>query len=241
MHGMKVLNHSSVKVITTLTILLALLNLLALTYYSANEIRWSRLFSVCCYFSVLWLFRGYKEKTIVFVFILLILADIFNLYYEHIILSKLISIVKISAYFLLVKSVFTKLKLFKNIKPILVVFIGVIVALNLGLAFQTIWNTSDKMNDILDVILFCAYGISIVGSAIVAMQYNLRYHTKRSMYFVYFVFGIILSDVSWFIGYFLELFFAFYADILFYLIGLYCIVRYSVETSKTDDVLLFED
>ncbi|GAA4275012.1 hypothetical protein GCM10022258_43080 [Aquimarina gracilis] len=169
------------------------------------------------------------------------MADVFNLNYEHITLGKLISIVKIGAYILLIKSVFTKLTLFKNIKPIFHFFIGVIVVLNLGFAIQTIWNTSDKMNDTLDLILFLVYGITIIGVIIAAIQYNFRYHTKRSMYFAYFVFGLVLSDISWFIAYFLELFLAFYADISFYIIGLYCIVRYAVETSKNDDVLLFED
>lgn len=209
--------------------------------YTVYEQRLSRLFSICSYFVVFLLFKGYRDKNITFIFILLILADVFNLNYEHIILGKLISITKISAYFLLIKSVFTKLILFKNVKPILYVFIGIIIALNLGLAIQTVWNTSDKMNDTLDLVLFLVYGVTIISVVIIAMQYNFRYHTKRSMYFVYFVFGLILSDISWFIAYFLDLILAFYADILFYIIGLYCIVRYAVETTKDDDVLLFED
>lgn len=238
---MKVSNHSFIKTITILTIILVLLNVLVMSSCAVYEQRLSRLLSICSYFVVFLLFKGYRDKNIMFVLILLILADVFNLNYEHITLGKLISITKIIAYFLLIKSVFTKLILFKNIEPILYFFIGIIVALNLGLAIQTIWNTSDKMNDTLDLILFLMYSITIIGVAIVAIQYNFRYHTKRSMYFVYFVFGLILSDISWFIAYFLDLFLAFYADILFYIIGLYCIVRYGVETSKNDDVLLFED
>ncbi|MBQ4820169.1 hypothetical protein [Aquimarina sp. MMG016] len=238
---MKVFDHSFTKIITILAIVLALLNIVVISGYTVHERRLSRLFSIGCYFVLLLLFKGYKDKTITYVFFLLLLADIFNLYYEHHILGKLISVVKISAYFLLAKSIFSKLKLLRNTKPILLFFGGIVVALNLVFAFQIVWNTSDEMNDILDLILFLIYGIVIIGTIMISIHYNFRYHTRRSMYFVYFIFGLILSDISWFIAYFLKLFFSFYADILFYLIALYCMVRYAVETSKNDDVLLFDD
>ncbi len=236
---MNSLNLSFKKTITILTLLLILVNLFVISGYSLQERRLMRLFSVCSYFIVLWIYKGFKDKTILYIFILLLFADIFNLYYEYDLMNKLVSVAKITAYFLIAKSVFTKLRLFKNTKPLIILFFSIIVSLNLVLVYQVVWETSDKMNDNLEVVLFLLYGIVIIGMGLISIHYNFRYHTKRSMYFLYFVFALILSDISWFIAYFLEIRILFYADILFYLAALYATVKYAIETSKKDDVLLF--
>jgi len=229
------------KTITILSLVLLCINLFIIYQYSLEEKRVVRLFSISCYFMIFWAYKGFRNKHILYVFILLILADIFNLCYEYDIFNKLISAIKISAYLILVKSILKKLKLFKKRKPIWFIFIGVFVSLNLLLLYQVVWETSNKMNDNLQLLLFMIYGIVLIAASMISAYYDFIYHTKRSLYFFYFTFTLVFSDVSWFIAYFLELPFFYYIETILYLISIYFILKYAVETSQSEDILLFED
>ncbi|WP_299889238.1 hypothetical protein [uncultured Lacinutrix sp.] len=228
------------KVLITLTIVLVLINIFLINTYGYYERRLIRLISIGAYFLVFIYYSGAKNKNILLVFSLLISVDILGLFFEKGLVSIIGPLIKLISYFFIIKEVIKKIK-FKKINKPIYFFLGVVILLNLLLVYQTVWSTFLKINNYIESAVYIVYGSINVAVCIAALNYNFRYGTNRSIYYLYFVFALVLSDACWFIAYYLDSNSAFYFDILFYLVALCFIILYALDTKNQDDVLLIED
>jgi len=178
--------------------------------------------------------KGYKQLNMLIALVALILVDVIGLNYEtNDINSKIVPFVKLIAYFLLIKGIYKKLDVTKTKKAISISF-GIVVLLNILLFYYVIWSDYLKINDNIERSIFLFYGIIVLGICIGAANYNFRYETRKSLYFFYCVYAIVLSDFTWFIGYYLEFNEALYLDVLFYFIGFYNLLLYSFEVENKE-------
>lgn len=227
------------KVLIILTAILVLINFFVITNYGYYERRLVRLISIGCYGLVFLIFKGYKDKRIALIFILLALVDCLGLFYEYGLIDILGPLVKLTAYLFIISEVIKKVKIMNINKPVTLFFV-IIILLNFFLIFQTVWSTFLRLNDYAESVVYLVYGAVNVAACIVALNYNFIYGTRHSIYYLYLVFNLILSDASWFIGYYLNYKTAFYFDALFYFFALYFLIIYALDTNKNEAVLLEE-
>lgn len=183
------------------------------------------------------LFKGYKTKNIVLVFLLLLITDFLAFFYDfNVAVSMAITIPKASVYFVLLRDIIKKLKVNSFKKPISFFFMFIII-LNISLVYRIVLDPSNNFtNSYSQILIFCV-GMVIILLCTSAIIYNFRFNSKRSLLFVFVVFALALSDASWFVGYYMSTKAAFYFDILFYLISLNSMILYALETDTSDDFL----
>ncbi|WAC01817.1 hypothetical protein N7U66_18330 [Lacinutrix neustonica] len=222
-----------------LTVILVLINFYIINSFGYFERRWIRLISIGCYVFVFFIFKGYKEKKIGIILLLLSTVDVLGLFYEYGLIDIIGPVVKLTAYLLIISEVIKKVKI-KNINKPVTLFFIIVVLLNVLLVFQTVWATFLRMEDYAESVVYLFYGAVNVAACIVALNYNFIYGTRHSIYYLYLVFSLILSDASWFIGYYLNYTNAFYFDVLFYLLASCFLIIYALDTNKNEEVLLEE-
>jgi len=71
---------------------------------------------------------------------------------------------------------------------------------------------------------------------ILGFSYSNRYSNKSSFYFLWAVLGLVISDISGFMSYYLNVEEFFFPDRMFYIIGLLCLVKFS-RMDKNKDML----
>lgn len=128
--------------------------------YALVPSRYCRLGTSVIYLALLIAFKGAKEKKIWVFFILLIISDFFNVFYEVPVSAKLTSFFKIAAYVFLSLQILDKLK-FSNIKKRFLVAFVFLLSLNLVMAFYSIYKVSNKTNDVIELIMLLIQGKSI--------------------------------------------------------------------------------
>lgn len=221
-------------------ILLALVNLLVIGFHGNFERRLVRLVSSIICFSIFFCFKGYKEKNILLVIILLIIVDVFGIFYEKDFIRIVLPICKIGAYFFIAIEVIKKIK-FNNFNKIIYFYLIVLFLLNLIVIIRTIISVSQDINSTIETIIYIFYGGIILFICSLALNYNYTYNSSRSLCYLVMILGLFLSDTSWFIGYYLKVDSAYYFDILFYLIGLFFMAYYGLQLKKEKDILINED
>lgn len=217
-----------------------IVSIYVISNYSLNTIRISRVLTAGFY---LLLFLGIKksnDRLIVLFFITLIIADVFNVFYEDPICRKLTSIFKLFGYLLLINKMISKVRFMKSNLIIKIVFTGVI-GLNILAFCYLITSVSNKTNDTLELILLLVYGITLIALCSVAVNYHFRYNTWRSMYFIFFSFALLFTDVLAFLGYFLDYNFLFYGTRFFYVLALSLITMFALFTKEEKDILIEND
>lgn len=226
------------KILIILSIVLILINVYLIYNYGFFERRLIRLISTCCYFLVFILFKSINNKNIFFAFIFLICVDILGLYYEKGLVSIIGPAIKLIAYAFIIKEIIKKVKI-KGLKKPITLLLGLVVLLNLFLVYQTVSTTFFEIKNYAESTLYLVYGSVNILMCILTINYNFRYPSKKSIYYTYFVFALIISDASWFIAYYINASGAFYFDILFYLLA-FCFMIFYAESKSIEDVVLDE-
>jgi len=179
------------------------------------------------------------NKIVFGVLLSFLVSDILGFYTETAFFNKIIYIVRIIGYLLLVKSVFKKVKI-KRVKPIVLVIVSIVIILDFYLLYTLVENVIGNANDIFEYIILLVYGAIAILTLFMSANYNLRYNTKRSAYFYYGILAFMLSDLSFISAYFLKYNLLFYSDILFYFLGLFCIINYSESPKESEDLFIIE-
>lgn len=187
-----------------------------------------RLVSLITYFVFFIIHKiSFKRKIVFSIFTLLLIVDSLNLYFETPIVSKLIYIIRIIVYALLIASIFNKLKL-EKLNPVVFMMFLMVFLLNIFLVFFLAESASKSLNDIIEYNLIIIYGLALITSLVLAFNYNLRYDTFRSGYFFNIILAFLFSDLAWFLAYHLDTPKLFFLDLLFYLLGLYFLLKYAL-------------
>lgn len=167
-----------------------------------------------------------KEPFLIVGFILLLASDFLLLKYELPWVKKLTFALVILAY----------LSLIKHIRPYVSnlevnlfqkgLFLGVL-SINILMLYLLIDMAGSKWDDSWHKFLFYLYGMSMIVMVILGFSYSNRYSDKSSLYFLWAVLGFVISDISSFIAYYLNVEEFYYPDRIFYIIGLLCLLKFS--------------
>jgi len=226
------------KNLIALTSILIIVGLYVIANFSVEERRICKLFAVASFLVFFLIYRGFsKSKIVLGVLLSFLVSDILGFYTETTFFAKIIYLVRILGYFLLVKSIFKKVKM-EKVKPLVFIIISIVIFLDFYLLYVLVENIIRNVNDIFEYIIILVYGTIIVITLFMSANYNLRYNTKRSAYFYYGVLTFVLSDLSFLSAYFLKYTSLFYTDVIFYFLGLFCIINYSESPKESEDFLL---
>lgn len=84
-------------------------------------------------------------------------------------------------------------------------------------------------HDAFEPILFCMYGAAMIILGIQAISYNSIYNNQRSLYYTFFVFGFIASDVTSLFAYYFGFEMYYFFDRFFFLTTLGIFVNYGLK------------
>jgi len=229
------------KNLIALTSVLIIVGIFVIANFSVLERRILKFSAVASFLIFFLIYKGFSKSKIVFgVLLSFLISDALGFYTENSFFTKYIYIVRIIGYLLLIKSVFKKVKISK-VKPFVFIIFLIIIFLDFYLLYILVENVIKNINDIFEYIIVLVYGVVVVVAIFMSANYNLRYNNKRSAYFYYGVLTFVLSDLSFLSAYFLNYTLLFYPDMIFYFLGLFCIINYSESGKESEDLLLNEE
>ena len=223
------------KRLTLLGLILISVNFLVIYYGDLQLIRILKLISTVTIFSAFFSILKKAERSLLAVFFFLTLADIFLLNYEVVWVKKLTFIAVIAAYTALMLHI---KPLIRNLKTTVfqkIVFL-VVLGINVLMLYVLIQMVHYRLDDNWHSFLFYIYGITMIIMVILAFSYSNRYSNKASFYFVCSVLAFVFSDITSFIGYYMDLEEFYSAARLFYLLSLLGLIKFATQ-DKSEGIL----
>lgn len=216
--------------------LLLLANFFIISEYGLVEERMARITSSLFLFLVYLISSPKKEKLFLLGFIFLIISDFLLLDYESPVIKKVVFIVMILGY---LSFLFHIRPFIQNLQTNLFQKLIFVVALiiNTILLYFLIEMAEDKMDDLLHSILFFLFGITLIALVVFAFSYSHRYSNSASFFFICGILGLVFSDISGYIAYYLEFEEFYFPDRLFYLLGLVSLVKFASEDKAEGKML----
>ena len=184
------------------------------------------------FFAFLLFTRTYKKKHLL-LFVLLTASDGFIIFYKIPIFNLLTFVMRICIYFLLLSLVVKKLKRLKVELSQVAVF-GVVLLINIFLLFALAEMVPSHYEYDSFRTLFYIYGLAIILVVSAAISYSNRYENKISLYFIAAVLGLIFSDLTYFIAFYLEFEEFYIPDRIFNLLGVAFLVQYVNAATQRD-------
>ncbi|WP_417908076.1 hypothetical protein [Christiangramia aquimixticola] len=182
-------------------------------------------------FLVAYALRFYLNKIFLAVFIFFTLCDIFLVFYEQIEFTALTYITRITAYFLMVAYLYPFLHRLK-----LSAFTGLIslfvISINVYLISIMVESVPEAMQSSTFQPLFYLFGIALLAQAAFAFSYHSRFATKQSFFLVIASFGLIFSDVTYYIAYYLGFNGFFFIDRFSNILGIAFLLAFCAYTAQ---------
>jgi hypothetical protein len=206
--------------------ILLITNFYVIYEFGLLESRWLRILGTSILFSIFLIGAKRKEPFLLIGFILLLVSDFLLLKYEIPWVKKLTFTLVILAYMSLIKHIRPYVR---NLEANLLqkgLFVGVL-GINIVMLYLLIDMAGSKWDDSWHIFLFYLYGMSMIVMVIFGFSYSNRYSDKSSFYFLWAVLGFVISDISSFMAYYLNVEEFYYPDRIFYIIGLLCLVKFS--------------
>ena len=201
-----------------ITILLLIINLAGLYYFGEEIGRYLRTGSMLV-FLLLYIFRFYSGKHLLSIFVLFTLCDIFLVFYEQISFKVLTYISRIAAYSLIVIYLYPflyKLKL-SIFTATITIFV---LAINIYLMSVMVQSVPETMQSYWFQPIFYLFGISLLFLAGFSISFQNVFASKQSFFLVLASFGLIFSDISFYIAHYLNFESFYYADRVANIIGI---------------------
>ncbi|MEE2771797.1 MAG: hypothetical protein VX712_06230 [Bacteroidota bacterium] len=186
-----------------------LVNLLAIYMFGEPAGRWFRFGSMLLFF-LIYVFRYFSNPHLFAIFFLFLVCDYMLINYENDSYKLLTFVTRLFAYVLIILLIWPSLRKLK-----VNLFTGTVAgfALLLNIYLISLMGKSTPENARADYFypIFYAFGISLLALVAVAISYHNRYGTPASFYLVVSSFGLILSDVFFYIAFYLGF------DVFYYL------------------------
>lgn len=201
------------------TLFLLTVNLIVFGYFGDYVSRIVRFASMFFFFLIALGPKYFKGSALV-IFFAFVINDFLLIYFESSFNQNLVLFIRLCAYLLLARLVWPYLKKIKVEKFQGVVF-GVILIFNLLLTYylnDSINGESDS--GYLENLLFYGYSISIILSVSIAFTFYNRYTDKTSVFFVIAVMALVMSDFTYFIGFYLGFREFYYLDRAFNIVAI---------------------
>jgi hypothetical protein len=208
--------------------ILLVLNFFIISEYGLIEERIARIASSSILFLVYLFSVSKKEKFFIIGFIFLIISDILLYNYESPPIKKLVFVVMILGYLAFLFHIRPYIQNLKTDLGQKLIFV-VALSINVVLLYFLIEMAEDKMDDLLHSALFFIFGITLITLVVFAFSYSHRYSNKASFFFICGILGLVFSDISGYIAYYLEFEEFYYPDRFFYILGLVSLVKFALE------------
>jgi hypothetical protein len=219
------------KLLVLLTVLLILLSLWVIYSFGLKESRIVRLSSTLVFFLFLLFKVKNFPKLLLWAFVLLLLQDILFINYEYLPANVLTLLSGISAYLLITRHVFSRIRFSKASKYILGVAV-VLILLNFYFLYYLTELFENKLETGLQLGLIYLYGAVLILMGIAGYTFNSLYSGTLPLFYLFFVFCFILSDISALPAYYMGIEEAYYPDRVFYILGLSLFCKYALELEK---------
>lgn len=193
------------------TILLLVVNLLVLGLFGDHISSIVRFVSMALFFGMS-LRAQYFKRSALILFSAFVINDFLLIYFDSSFSQNLVLFIRMCAYLLLARMVMPYLKKIKLEKFQIIIF-SVVLILNIILLHQL--NDSINPGDeasIWEEILLYGYGTSIIISVSVAFTFYNRYTDNTSIFFLIALLALVMSDFTYFIGFYLGFSEFFYLD-----------------------------
>lgn len=186
-----------------LLIVLLIANMAEIYFFGEEVDRWARFGTMLVFFLVYLFSRGFSNVIYILIFGLFLLCDYFLIYYENVTFKSLTYFTRIVAYILIIVAIWPNLRKLK-----VNLFTGIITAFVVALNIYLINTMSESVPEVMrsDYFfpLFYIFGIILLALAAAAISYHNRFGNTKSFYLVLASFGLILSDIFYYIAYYLE-------------------------------------
>lgn len=201
-----------------LTIFLLVVNLIVFGYFGDFISRIVRFITMVLFFLMALLPKYFKSSALI-IFFAFVINDFLLIYFESSINQDLVLFIRLCAYLLMARLVQPYLKKIK-VELFQGIIFGVVLILNLVL----LYSLNDSINSggdvtILDELLFYGYGTAIFVTVGIAFTFYNRYTDKGSVFFVIAVMALVMSDFTYFIGFYLGFREFYYLDRAFNIVG----------------------
>ena len=188
--------------LSVVTFGLLITNLFVLGYFGDYESRVTRFASMLIFFFIFLRSRYFKSRALP-IFAALVVNDLLLISYEESSVQNLILLIRLSLYLLLGNLV---LPYIRKIKVKLIeglFFVGILVINFFLLSYM---NDSIKIENSgwLEEALFYGYGTALIISISMAFTFYNRYSDNASIFFLLSLIILAMSDLTFFIGYYLE-------------------------------------
>ncbi|TQI71613.1 YhhN-like protein [Gramella sp. Hel_I_59] len=204
---------------------LVLANMIMISEYDLEMIRWGRLISTFIVFLILiWKLRS--EKVLIASIFLLLISDVLLLNYENTIINSVTFLLRIAAYTTLVFVIFPEIKSLKMSVVQKIVF-AVVFTLNIGMLYVLVDMVPEKYDYPYLNFLFYIYGSAMITLVLAAISYSNIYSDTTSFFFTAGALSLVFSDIMSFIAYYLEFYEFYYPDRFFYIIGIVSLVKFA--------------
>ncbi|RKS45058.1 hypothetical protein BC962_2733 [Gillisia mitskevichiae] len=222
-------------ILVVIGVILLLTNFYIILEFGLLESRWLRIIGTLILFSIFLVGVKRKEPFLILGFTSLLVSDILLLKYEIPWVKKLTFVIVIIAYLSFMNHIRPYVKNLEATVVQKVLFVGVL-GINIVMLYLLIDMAGTKWDDSWHIFLFYVYGIAMIAMVILGFSYSNRYSNKSSFYFLWAVLGLVISDISGFMSYYLNVEEFFFPDRMFYIIGLLCLVKFS-RMDKNRDML----
>jgi len=214
-----------------LTVIIIIANLAIMIHYGTGVNRWLRFANICIFFS-LFLTPYYYNKKGLLVMTFFLICDGLLIYYESDLVNALVFIIRGASFLLLARMVVDRVRKLKtNLFQKLIFTLA--IALNVFLLYSLIEMVPSAPYYSIFDLLFYLYGVAVIICVTIAVSYSNRYADKTSLFFLGAILGLVFSDLTYFIGFYLKFYEFYLADMVFDIIGISLVIQFLLlEKSK---------
>ena len=219
-------------IILLFTLLVVIINITAISYLDFFYSQIIRL-AFSSLFLLLFLILKIKGKLILSFLILLVIADVIDLYYLEPLMTELFSLVKIVAFSILCIIIF-RLKKIKKFENKVAILFSIVIILNLLIGYNAVNELSILLYNKIEMITMFINWIVSVFTAAVAAKYYFDSESKVALYFICFTFLFIFADLSGFVSNSFEIKIYLYIERVLYFLAFMYLTLYLFFKEKKD-------
>ncbi len=206
------------------TFIVIVANLVVMHYFEDSIERWTG-FATMGLFFLIFLSQSYFLKRGLLIFSLLLISDALLINYEDPIFNGLIFLVRGSVFLLLMALIINRLRVLKtNLFQKIAFTIAVLLNIYLLYTFADVMFKGEYLS--LFDLLFYFYGMAIIACVIAAVCYSNRYSNKPSLIFFGAILSLVFSDLTYFIGFYLDFTVFFIAEKIFNFLGIALLLHF---------------
>ena len=214
-------------------VVIAVLNILAISFLSPIPMRGVRLISTCLFLSYYTFFISGRNKYVVAILIALVARDYFYIHYEQDDYDYYFFAFSILSYILLLIKQWRKLIKYKFQTPSLLV--GAL--LTFAFAFMLVQLeeiASPEFREPGITYAFYIFGSAIIALLLSSLYYYYRVGSRRSIIFCFLAYSWLITDVASCFAYYVSIYEMYYLERIAYVTSLFLLINYGLNTGLLD-------